>query len=84
VVLGVIVAAKKNMRLTSDLSFKLLRLAHATGYVKVGLDDDEDLYVRTELRVRMLDLEDFQAAVEDVNSDADKAAAEVKPFLITP
>lgn len=83
-VLGIIVAVKKNMRVSADLEFKLLKLNHNLDYVKVGFDDDDDLFVRTEVRIRQIDLPGFKAMVEDVDSGAVKTQNEVKPFLVTP
>ena len=79
--MGVVVAKKSQMRMSGELTFKLLRLAHAIDYVKLGLDDDEDLFVRTEVRIRLFDLQSLKDAVEDVSSAADKAYLAVKPFL---
>ncbi|MCM3870904.1 MAG: YbjN domain-containing protein [Pyrinomonadaceae bacterium] len=83
-VVGIIVAEKKNMRVSADLSLKLLKLNHSLDYVKCGLDADDDLFVRSEVRIRVTDLAAFKALVEGVISGADRAYAEVKPFLITP
>ena len=83
-VLGIIVAVKKNMRVSNELNFRLLKLNHSLDYVKVGFDDDDDLFVRTELRIRTVDLEAFKATVADVNAGADRARETVTPFLITP
>lgn len=84
VVLGIIVAVKKNIRATADLSFKLMKLNHNLDYVKAGFDDDDDLFVRNELRVRTVDLASFKAMIEDVISGANKAQEVVNPFLISP
>ncbi|MGH9956436.1 MAG: hypothetical protein ACREBC_04810 [Pyrinomonadaceae bacterium] len=84
VVLGIIVAVKKNIRATADLSFKLLKLNHNLDYVKAGYDDDDDLFVRNELRVRTIDLASFKAMIQDVIAGADKAQQVVNPFLISP
>lgn len=84
VLAGVIVAKKAQLRVTSDLSFKLLKLAHAIDYVKVGFDDDEDLFVREEVRARLFDLQSFKNLIEDVSGAADRAYTEVKPFLVAP
>jgi hypothetical protein len=82
--LGVVVAKKNQMNMTFDLTFKLLRLAHSIDYVKVGLDDDQDLFVRTEIRTRLFDLQSLKDTIEDVSTAADKAYVEVKPFLSKP
>lgn len=84
VVLGIIVAEKKNMRASADLSFKLLKLNHNLNYVKVGFDNDDDLFARIELRARLIDLPAFKTMFEDVNTSADEAYEVVRPFLINP
>ncbi|HVS82498.1 MAG TPA: hypothetical protein VHE60_12275 [Pyrinomonadaceae bacterium] len=81
VLMGVVVAKKDRMRMTGDLTFKLLRLAHSTDYVKVGLDNDEDLFVRIEVRLRLFDLQSLKDMIEDVSTASDKAYLGVKPFL---
>ena len=83
-VLGIIVAVKKNMRPSTDLNFTLLKLNHSLDFAKVGFDDDDDLFVRTEERIRIVDLQEFKALVETVDSAADTAYEKVKPFLLTP
>lgn len=84
VLVGVLVARKAELRMTSELSLKLLRLADLIDFVKVGLDSDEDLFVRTEIRTRLVDQQSLKEVIEDVCTAADKAYAEVKPFLKTP
>jgi len=84
VVIGVIVAVKDNMRSSADLSFRLLKLNHSTDYAKVGFDEDDDLFVRVEERIRIVDLQEFKAMVEKVDSSADTVYETVKPFLRAP
>jgi hypothetical protein len=84
VVVGVIVAVKDNMKSSADLSFRLLKLNHSADYVKVGFDEDDDLFVRVEERIRIVDLQEFKAMVEKVDSSADTAYETVKPFLRAP
>ena len=83
-VVGIIVAEKKNMKVSADLSLKLLKLNHSLDYVKCGLDDDDDLFVRSEVKIRLTDLAAFKSLVEGVISAADQAHDVVKPFLVTP
>jgi hypothetical protein len=78
---GVVVAEKKRLRVTPELLSKLLRLNHSIDYVKVGIDGDEDLFVRREAGTRLLDLREFKDIVEQVASATDTVYAEVKPFL---
>ena len=37
-----------------------MRLSNDLDYVKIGIDNDGDLFVRAELRVRMLDAAEFK------------------------
>lgn len=84
VVIGIIVAVKKNMRVSNDLNVALLKLNHSMDFVKAGFDDDDDLFVRTEERIRVVDLQEFKAMVETVDRAADTTYEKVKPFLLTP
>ncbi len=84
VVVGVVVAPKKNINRSADFMFKLLRLEHSTDYAKIGLDDDEDLFVRWELKTRLLDLQDFKSCVNSIVTASDTVYGEIKPFLSAP
>ncbi len=59
-------------------------LNHAFDYAKVGLDDDEDLFVRYELHASALRPQIFKDCLDDVASAADRLYPELKPFLIAP
>ena len=78
---GVLVARKGEMRSNTELNFKLLRLADSIDFVKIGLDGDEDLFVRTEIRTRLIDQQSLKEVIEDVSAAADKTYVEIKPFL---
>lgn len=80
-VAGVIVAPKKTMDVTSEMMFKLLKLNHSLDYVKIGFDDDDDLFVRSELKTRQLDLQALKEGVERVSADADQIYEAIKPYL---
>ena len=84
VVLGIVVAEKKNLKQSLDLYYRLLKLNHSQDYVKIVLDDDDDLTVRSEVRSWLLDLRQIKAMVEDLNKSAIKIRQEITPFLITP
>lgn len=83
-VAGVIVAPKNTMNVTSEMMFKLLKLNHTFDYVKIGFDDDDDLFVRWEVKTRQLDLQEFKEGVERVSADADQTYQTIKPYLKTP
>ncbi len=77
VVIGVVVAFKKNISFTKDVMYKLLRLSHALDYVKIGFDDDEDLFVRAEVKTKLLDLQEFKNIVERCARAAVKIRSEI-------
>jgi hypothetical protein len=81
VVIGAVVAPKKSMKVTPEMMHKLLRLAHDIDRVKIGLDDDEDLFVRSEVAARLFDLEEFKSDIEQVAAGTDKVHAAIKPYL---
>jgi hypothetical protein len=83
-VTGVVVARKTTMNVTSEMMFKLLKLDHSMDYVKIGFDDDDDLFVRSEVKTRQLDLQEFKEGVERVSDDANEIYAAIKPYLKTP
>ena len=84
VVFGVIIAEKKNMNVTSEMMFKLMKLNHALDYVKIGFDNDDDLFVRSEIKTRLLDVQEFKEGIERLSSDVDQIYVTIKPFLIAP
>jgi hypothetical protein len=81
VVMGAVVAPKKSMRVTPEMMFKLLRLVHDIDRVKIGFDDDEDLFVRAEVAARIFDLDEFKADMEQVAAGTDKVHAAIKTYL---
>ena len=81
VVIGAVVAPKKSMKVTPEMMHKLLRLAHDIDRVKIGLDDDEDLFVRSEVAARLFDLEEFKSDIEQVAAGTDKVHAAIKTYL---
>ncbi|MBV9957916.1 MAG: hypothetical protein JO360_05810 [Acidobacteria bacterium] len=81
VVVGVVVAAKKEMNVTSEMMFKLLRLSHSLDYVKIGFDDDEDLFVRSEVKTKLLDSLEFKATVDRNAKAATTIYDEIKAFI---
>jgi hypothetical protein len=61
--------------------FKLLKLNYSTEFAKTGLDDDEDLFVRIEMRSDLVDSTHFKNMIADVTKTADEAYSVVKPHL---
>ena len=82
IVIGAVVAEKRAMKVSPDLMFKLLRLVHDIDRVKIGFDDDEDLFLRAEIYSKCLDVEEFRSAVEQVSSGVDRVRSELKSSLV--
>lgn len=83
-VIGIVVAEKKNMRLTDEAMRRLLKLSHESDHVKIGLDNDDDLFVRVELKTPWLDLDEFKFAVNQSIKAAEQAHEAIKPCLVQP
>lgn len=82
IVMGVVVAEKKSMRVTPEMMFKLLRMVHDIDRVKIGFDDDEDLFLRAEVSAKCFDVETFKEFMEQVSAGADKVHAAIRPYLV--
>lgn len=78
---GITVARKKQMRPTAEFFYKVLKLAHSYDLVKVGLDSDDDLFVRVEAKMRTMDVEEFKAYVKQTAAAADEIYGEVRSLL---
>jgi hypothetical protein len=81
-VMGVTVAKKQNLKLSQPLLYRLLKYNNTADYVKVGFDDDEDLFVRAELSTKTTDFPLFKEVLEQVGAAADELYAQIKPSLI--
>jgi hypothetical protein len=80
-VAGVVIAEKAKIPMTVDFMHKIASLGNNLDYVKVGLDDDGDAYVRVEAHTRVLDLVEFKSDIEQMADAADKAFAAIKGDL---
>ncbi|MGE5625340.1 MAG: YbjN domain-containing protein [Bacillota bacterium] len=80
-VVFVIVAKKADIELDLDLAKKMLSLNHELDQVKVGIDDDGDAFVRTDISIRILDQEAFKATVEQVAAAAEETYGAMQPYL---
>jgi hypothetical protein len=81
-VVFVTVAQKKNIPLSTDFMLKLLKFDHSLDRVKVGLDDDDDLFVRVDLSVRVLDAQEFKLNIEQLAAAANDVYAGVQFSLV--
>ncbi len=78
---GITVAKKRQMKPTAEFFYKLLKLAHTYDLVKVGLDTDDDLFVRIEAKMRTMDVDEFKAYVKQAAAAADEIYGEIRPLL---
>jgi hypothetical protein len=79
-VLFVVVAEKKELRVTPELMQRMLKLNADLDRVKIGFDKDGDAFVRVDLSVRVLDIQEFKENIEQVAAAADELFTVLKPF----
>ena len=79
----VTVAEKPRIPLSVDFMHKLLRFNSTLDRVKIGLDDDGDLFVRCDASVRILDAKELAAIVDQVSAAADEVYKGVATALIS-
>jgi hypothetical protein len=81
-VLGATVVKKQNLKQSQALLYRLLKYNHVADYVKVGFDDDDDLFVRADLNAKTLEFQSFKEILEQVAAVADELYTQVKPDLL--
>ena len=81
IIVGVVVAKKDSMRLSPEMLQKLLRMANDLDRVKIGIDDDGDLFLRVEVSARLFDAEELKVNFEQVAAAANDLHAAIKSFL---
>ena len=79
----VTVAEKARIPLSADFMHKLLRYNSTLDRVKIGLDDDGDLFVRCDASVRVLDSKELAAIVDQVSAAADEVYKGIATSLIS-
>jgi hypothetical protein len=82
IVMGTVVAAKASMKVTPELMFKLLRIVDDIDRVKIGFDDDEDLFLRAEVTNKCFDVESFKSSMDQISAGTDKVYAAIKTSLV--
>lgn len=80
-VLFVIVAKAKSLRVTPELMRSMLKLNGDLDRVKIGIDKDGDAFVRIDLSVRTLDTQEFKSNIEQVAAGADEVYTAIRPFV---
>jgi hypothetical protein len=77
-VIGVVVQTKAKLRPSADLLMQLMQLAHQMDYIKIGIDDDGDLFARSELYLPDLTQDGFNIALKNVIAGSAKVYALAK------
>jgi len=77
----VTVAAKKRMPVNTAFMVKLLRYNSTLDRVKIGYDDDGDLFVRCDASVRVLDAKEFHSIVDQVSAASDEVYKGIAEYL---
>ena len=72
IVVGAVIRSKAHLDLSSATLAKLLRLNNELEYVKVGIDNDGDLFLRAEFRKTSLDSAALKDAFDRVKGGSQK------------
>jgi len=81
---GAVVVSKQNLRVTSDLMQRMMKLSYDLNYVRICVDPDGDLIVMSQLRDEWLDADEFRRTVGLVAAAADRTFGEARMFLSAP
>jgi len=65
-----------------ELYKKLARLSHDYDRVKISLDSDDDLSIRIDSTVRILDVQEFNVVVKQIVAACDSIMKEIQPQLV--
>jgi len=84
IAVGAVVVPKARLRVTADSMYKMMKLSYDLNYVRVCIDPDEDLLVMSQVKEPWLSQQEFKSTVERVAAAADRAYAEMRPFLDAP
>jgi hypothetical protein len=77
----VTIAEKAKMPVNTAFMRKLLRYNSTLDRVKIGYDDDGDLFVRCDASVRVLDAKEFHSIVDQVSAASDEVYKGIAEFL---
>lgn len=79
---GIVIAKKGQFLTTSESLSEILKLVHLLDFVKIGIDNDGDLFIRTEQKCKTLEKQEFLNYISIVNEAAQKARLKLNPFII--
>jgi hypothetical protein len=76
-------ATKPQFEVTPEFLQTLLKFNNSLDFVKVGLDRDGDIFVRSDSSVRTLDAQAFKEVVDQVAASTDEVYAGIAPYLVS-
>jgi hypothetical protein len=83
IAMGAVVVPKRNLSITADSLQKLMKLSYDLNYVRVCIDDDDDLIVMAQLKDQWLTAGEFKNTINIVAGAADRAYGVMRPYLAT-
>lgn len=77
----VTVEQKARLQRTPELDQKLLKMSHKFDFAKIGIDDDDDVFVRIDTHLRLLDSAALVEIIEQVSRVTEIVYLSLKPYL---
>lgn len=84
IAMGAVVVPKRKLVINAEALQKLMKLSYDLNYVRLCIDNDDDLIVMTQLKEPWLNADEFKETVNLVSSAADRAFAVMRPYAGTP
>jgi hypothetical protein len=79
--IGAVVVSKKDLPITADSLYKMMKLSYELNYVRTCIDSDDDLIVMSQLKGKWVEYQEFKETIDKVAAAADRAYGEMRPFL---
>ncbi len=83
VVMFVTIVKKDQIQLSPEALYKMAKINHNLDRIKVGIDTDEDIFVRIDLSERVLDVKELRTNVDQLAAAADETYEALKPYMKT-
>lgn len=81
IAMGAVVVRKQKLQLSTEVLQKLMKLSYDLDYVRICIDNDDDLIVLAQLKDPWLNANEFRTTINLVSSAADRAYAVMRPYL---
>jgi hypothetical protein len=84
IAMGAVVVPKQKLQLSTEALQKLMKLSYDLNYVRVCIDNDDDLIVIAQLKDPWLSASEFRTTIGLVTTAADRTYALMRPYLNKP